>query len=68
MYRMFFFFLSFLFMCYGTTYFIIYLNFFTFGYSLIDIINFFIKRKEFYILIIGLLGIMTTIFIKKEEK
>lgn len=67
MLRVFFFFVGFSLLVIGFTYFILYLNLFTFGYSLLDYINFIFGKYQTYLYFIGLIIVFSTIFIRKKE-
>lgn len=62
--RIFFFLLGFGLMVIGCTYIIMYLNLFTFGYTLFEYITFIFSRLECLFAPIGFILITTTIFIK----
>lgn len=66
--RIFFFLFGFGLMVVGFTYVILYLNLLTIGYNFLDYVNFIYSRVECYFVIIGLIILMLSIFIKGEKE
>jgi len=66
--RIFFFLFGFGLMVVGFTYIILYLNLLTFGYNFLDYVNFIYSRVECYFVIIGLIILVLSIFIKGEKE
>ena len=61
--RIFFFLFGFGMMVIGSSFLILYLNFFTIGYSFLDYVKFIIRRPETYYLIIGFIILSLTIIL-----
>ena len=68
MIRFFFFLVGFGLMVLGFSFVILYLNYLTIGYNFIDYVNFISSRLECYNVIIGLIIIILTIFLKGDKK
>lgn len=68
MVRIFFFLLGYSLMVLGFSFIILYLNYLTIGYNLIEYVNFIISRVECYYVLIGFIIIILSIFIKGENK
>jgi len=66
--RIFFFLFGFGLMVVGFTYIILYLNLLTIGYNFLDYVNFIYSRVECYFVIIGLIILVLSIFIKGEKE
>lgn len=66
--RIFFFLFGFGLMVVGFTYVILYLNLLTIGYNFLDYVNFIYSRVECYFVIIGLIILVLSIFIKGEKE
>ena len=65
--RIFFFLLGFGIMTIGFIYLILYLNMLTIGYNFSDYVHFIINRLECYFIIIGLLIINLSIYLKERK-
>lgn len=68
MLRIFFFLFGFGLMVVGFTYIILYLNLFTIGYNFLEYVNFIFSRLECYFVLIGLIILISSLFIKGEKK
>lgn len=68
MIRIFFFLVGFGLMVLGFSFIILYLNYLTIGYNFIEYVNFISSRIECYNVIIGLIIIILSIFIKGDKK
>lgn len=68
MLRIFFFLFGFGLMVIGFTYIILYLNLLTIGYNFLDYVNFIFRRFECYYVLIGLIVLILSIFIKGDKK
>lgn len=68
MIRIFFFLVGFGLMVLGFSFIILYLNYLTIGYNFIEYVNFISRRLECYNVIIGLIIIILSIFIKGDKK
>ena len=68
MIRIFFFLVGFGLMVLGFSFIILYLNYLTIGYNFIEYVNFISSRIECYNVIIGLIIILLSIFIKGDKK
>ena len=66
--RIFFFLFGFGLMVVGFTYVILYLNLLTIGYNFLEYVNFICSRVECYFVIIGLIILVLSIFIKGEKE
>lgn len=65
--RIFFFLFGFGLMVVGFTYVILYLNLLTSGYNFFEYVNFIYSRVECYFVIIGLIILVLSVFIKGEK-
>ena len=68
MLRIFFFLFGFGLMVVGFTYVILYLNLISIGYNFFEYVNFIFSRVECYFVIIGLVILILSMFIKGEKK
>jgi len=68
MLRIFFFLCGFGLMVVGFTYIILYLNLLSIGYNFSEYVNFIFSRVECYFVLIGLIILILSIFIKGEKK
>ena len=68
MIRIFFFLIGFGLMVLGFSFIILYLNYLTIGYNFKEYVNFISRRLECYNVIIGLIIIILSIFIKGDKK
>ena len=68
MLRVFFFLFGFGLMVVGFTYVILYLNLISIGYNIFEYVNFIFSRIECYFVIIGLVILILSMFIKGEKK
>ena len=68
MLRIFFFLFGFGLMVVGFTYVILYLNLISLGYNFFEYVNFIFSRIECYFVIIGLIILILSIFIKGEKE
>lgn len=68
MLRIFFFLFGFGLMVIGFTYIILYLNFLTIGYNFFEYVNFIFSRVECYFVLIGLIILILSLFIKGDAK
>lgn len=68
MLRVFFFLFGFGLMVVGFTYVILYLNLISIGYNFFEYVNFIFSRIECYFVIIGLVILILSMFIKGEKK
>jgi len=66
--RIFFFLFGFGLMVVGFTYVILYLNLISLGYNFFEYVNFIFSRIECYFVIIGLIILILSIFIKGEKE
>ena len=66
MLRIFFFLFGFGLMVVGFTYIILYLNLFSVGYNFLEYVNFIFSRIECYFVIVGLIILILSMFIKGE--
>lgn len=65
--KIFFFLIGFILMTIGFSYIIIYINLLTFGYSLSEFLIYIVSRYECYLVLIGLLIILLTLFRKGKK-
>ena len=68
MLRIFFFLFGFGLMVIGFTYIILYLNLFSVGYNFSEYVNFIFRRLECHFVLIGLIILILSMFIKGEKK
>ena len=68
MLRIFFFLFGFGLMVVGFTYVILYLNLMSIGYNFFEYVNFIFSRVECYFVVIGLIILILSMFIKKERE
>lgn len=68
MLRIFFFLFGFGLMVVGFTYVILYLNLMSIGYNFYEYVNFIFSRIECYFVVIGLIILILSIFIKGEKE
>lgn len=66
MLRIFFFLFGFGLMVVGFTYIILYLNLFSVGYNFLEYVNFIFSRIECYFVLVGLIILILSMFIKGE--
>lgn len=66
MLRIFFFLFGFGLMVVGFTYIILYLNLFSVGYNFLEYVNFIFSRTECYFVLVGLIILILSMFIKGE--
>ncbi len=66
--RILFFIIGLFFMTIGNVFILLYLNLLTLGYNFIFYVNFITRRFECYYLLIGLIIVLLTIFIKGDKK
>lgn len=66
--RILFFIIGLFLMTIGNVFIILYLNLLTLGYNFIFYVNFITRRFECYYLLIGLIIVLLTIFIKGDKK
>jgi len=68
MIRIFFFLFGFGLMVMGFSYVILYLNLLSVGYNFLEYVNFIFSRFECYLVVVGLIILILSMFIKGEDK